>query len=199
MEAKTKLNKVRALLGMDISLETRKLENGTLLEAEDFSKGNEVFILAEDSEKIALPKGDYLLDDGLTLYVQEEGIINYIKEALAEGDEEEDAEEKREDKGEADVEDWAGMEKRIENLEIAVKKLKDELGEEDDKIDDEKEEDEEVEEFRSAIKDIQLNGIEQITHSPERANTKRVTFGQTRRYANETQARVFDALFGDNK
>ena len=189
MEAKTKLNKVRALLGMDISLETRKLTNGTTLEAEEFSKGNEVFILAEDSEKIALPKGNYELEDGVTLYVQEEGIIASL------------GEDRGEDDDEAAVDDWAG---RIKNLEDAVADLKERLSDEDEKIDDEKEEEdaeaeeEEKEEFVSAKKEIELNEIEQVAHSPEKANAKRVTFGQTKRYANNTQARVFEALFGDN-
>jgi|TARA_R110001583_G_scaffold179921_1_gene336876 hypothetical protein len=198
MKAKETLNKVRTLLGMDVSLETRKLENGTMLESEDFSKGNEVFILAEDSEKIALPKGDYLLDDGLTLYVQEEGIINDIRETLAEGDEE-DAEERREDKGEADVEDWAGMEKRIKNLEDAVADLKAKVDNEQDEIEDAVDKEDDEERKIDAKKEIELNEIEQVAHSPERTNTKRQTFGQTRRYANSTQQRVFEALFGDNK
>ena len=52
-----------------------KLENGTILEAESFEKGNEVFIKTED-ERVALPVGEYLIEDGKTLKVIEEVIID---------------------------------------------------------------------------------------------------------------------------
>jgi len=48
------------------------------LEAEAFEAKNEVFIVTEE-EKIALPVGEYTLEDGRVLMVEEEGIIKEIK------------------------------------------------------------------------------------------------------------------------
>ena len=51
-----------------------KLENGTVVEAESFEKGKEIFIKTDD-EKVAMPVGEYILEDGKLLVVEEEGII----------------------------------------------------------------------------------------------------------------------------
>ena len=42
------LKQVKTLLGMEVKLEQMKLENGTVLEAEKFEAGNEIFIVTED-------------------------------------------------------------------------------------------------------------------------------------------------------
>jgi len=81
MNAKEIVNQVKTLLGMEVKLSTMKLSDGvTVLEAEMFEAGAEVFVLAED-QKIALPVGEYELEDGKILVVQQEGIIAEIKEA----------------------------------------------------------------------------------------------------------------------
>ena len=72
------LKEVKTLLGMEIKLEQMKLDNGTVLEAEAFEAGNEVFIVTED-EKVALPIGEYTLEDGRELVIEEEGIIKEVK------------------------------------------------------------------------------------------------------------------------
>ena len=59
------------------------LENGTILEAESFATGESVFIKSDD-ERVALPIGEYTLEDGRMLIVEEEGIIAEIKEETAE-------------------------------------------------------------------------------------------------------------------
>ena len=76
------LNKVRELLGMEIKLAERRLEDGqTRIEAEEFAAGFQVVIVTEDDQRIPLPEGEYKLDgdDGEILVVQEEGIIFEIK------------------------------------------------------------------------------------------------------------------------
>ena len=81
MNAKEIVNQVKTLLGMEVKLATMKLSDGvTVLEAEMFEAGAEVFVLAED-QKIALPVGEYELEDGKILVVQQEGVIAEIKEA----------------------------------------------------------------------------------------------------------------------
>lgn len=71
------LNKITSLLSTKVELEEMKLENGTILEAENFTSGESVFIVTED-EKVPLPIGDYELEDGKKLVVSEEGIIGDI-------------------------------------------------------------------------------------------------------------------------
>ena len=89
------LKEIKSLLGIELSAEVEEtkvefaqmtLENGTVLEAEEFAAGQEVFIVTEE-DKIALPVGEYELEDGMTLVVEEEGIISEIKSAEAEEEE----------------------------------------------------------------------------------------------------------------
>jgi hypothetical protein len=76
------LNKVRTLLGMEVKLEQMKLTDGvSVLEADAFEAGNEVFIVTEDEQKIPLPVGEYELEDMRILVVLEEGIIADVREA----------------------------------------------------------------------------------------------------------------------
>ena len=109
------LNKVRVLLGMEVKLETMKLGDGvTVLEAEMFEAGNEVFVVTKDEQKIALPIGKYELEDGRILVVVEEGIISEIKEK------EEEVEEAPEE--EAPIEEEAKKEQEMETAKAAPKK-----------------------------------------------------------------------------
>ena len=92
MKENTILNKVRSLLGMEIKLEQRKLDDSTTtVEAESFEKGEEIMIVTEDEQKIALPVGEYKMQSGEMLVVKEEGIIDEIK-----AEEKEEEEEKEE-------------------------------------------------------------------------------------------------------
>lgn len=102
------LNQVKELLGMEVEAEKIELaqmtlENGTVLEAEAFEAGAEVFIVTED-ERVALPVGEYELEDGNVLVVTEEGVIAEIKSAEAEAEAEEAAEEEVEAEEEEKVE-----------------------------------------------------------------------------------------------
>jgi hypothetical protein len=82
MNEKSILNKVRTLLGMEVKLETMRLTDGvSMLEAEVFEAGQPVFILTEDEQRIALPVGEYELEDMRILVVIEEGVIADIREA----------------------------------------------------------------------------------------------------------------------
>ena len=82
MNEKSILNKVRTLLGLEVKLETMLLSDGvSMLEADAFEAGQPVFILTEDEQRIALPIGDYELEDGRILVVIEEGVIADVREA----------------------------------------------------------------------------------------------------------------------
>ena len=128
------LNQIKTLLNIEVKLEETKLENGTIVSAESFEKGKEIFIVTDD-EKVAMPVGEYLLEDGRLVVVEEEGVIGDVREVsdevpakeTKEGEEiTEDLAEEEEKKEEemADVADWEGMEKRIQNLEDAIADLK---------------------------------------------------------------------------
>jgi polyhydroxyalkanoate synthesis regulator phasin len=74
------INQIKTILGMELKLAQMKLDNGTVLEAEAFEAGMPVFIVNEE-DRIALPVGEYKLEDGMMLIVVEEGIIAEVKEA----------------------------------------------------------------------------------------------------------------------
>ena len=73
------INQIKTLLNIEVKLEEMKLENGTLVSAESFEKDKEIFIVTDD-EKVAMPIGDYLLEDGRLLVVSEEGMIADVRE-----------------------------------------------------------------------------------------------------------------------
>ncbi len=108
-----------------------KSEDGTIFvsTAEELEAGVDISVLTEDGTTILLPVGTYKTDTGVSFRVEEEGIVSEVMESETE---EEDTEEEmdkeemaKEDEDEyADVADWEGMEKRIQNLEDAVADLK---------------------------------------------------------------------------
>lgn len=91
MNTNDMISKIKEVVGLseEVKLEQQTLENGTILEAESFEAGQEIFIVSED-EKIAVPVGEYQMEDGRILVVAEEGLIAEIK---AEEEEEEEVEE----------------------------------------------------------------------------------------------------------
>ena len=165
------LNEIRTLLNLEVKLEEQKLENGTKISAEDFSKGNEVFILTDD-EKVAMPVGEYILEDGRLLVVEEEGVIADLRdvsddvpakeEAGTEKEETEDLEETIETEVpeevvpeveaiiEAVVEVIAPV---IEEVKSEIEELKKKFGETEDK----KKEDKKKEEMSASRKPIKHN------------------------------------------
>ena len=74
MKNQEMLNKIKTLLNLEVKLEEMKLENGTIVEADSFEKGKEIFIKTDD-ERVAMPVGEYIFADGKLLVVEEEGII----------------------------------------------------------------------------------------------------------------------------
>lgn len=199
MKANEMLNQIKTLLDIQVKLETMKLENGTDIEADSFEKGKEVFILTDD-EKVAMPVGEYILADSRLLVVEEEGMIADVREVsdevpakeeitsdLAEEKPTEKSTEKTEDLAEdtdekkmADVADWEGMEKRIQNLEDAIADLK------KDKISAEEVEEMgygKKEEMNKDLKEeLSQPAAQAIKHSPESVinKTEKVTFQKQR-------------------
>jgi len=178
MKANDMLNEIKTLLNIEVKLEEMKLENGTVVSAEAFEKGKEIFIVTDD-EKIAMPTGEYILIDGRLVVVEEEGIIADVREVSDEvpAKEEETTEDLKEEKEEEKMMDeenyvtkdtFRQMEDKIQNLEDAIADLK------ADKVEAEKEEEkmEEVKEELSAVKPIKHNPE---TKAPQK---KQVQFGK---------------------
>jgi len=124
--------------GEEVSLAWQaKSEDGTIFvsTAEELEAGVDISVLTEDGTTILLPVGTYKTDTGVSFRVEEEGIVSEVIES--ETEEEVTEEEMAEDDGkEADVEDWAGMEKRIQNLEDAVADLKRDKDGGDDEVEE---------------------------------------------------------------
>jgi hypothetical protein len=75
------INQIKTLLGMEVKLEQMKLADGvTVLEADAFEPEMEIVIVTEDDQKIPVPVGEYEMEDGRILVVENEGIISEMKE-----------------------------------------------------------------------------------------------------------------------
>lgn len=183
MKAENQLDSIKTLLGIKAkktALETMKLENGTEVEADSFEKGKDVFILTDD-ERIALPVGEYILEDSRLLVVEEEGVIADVRDVSDDVPEKEETTEDLADdmdeKKMADEENYVTkdsfreMEVKIQNLEDAIADLK------GDKMDAKKEE------YSSKLKEeLSKPSAQAIKHSPEAASdqTQSVTYSQKR-------------------
>ena len=133
-------------LGLNKSIKLawqEKAEDGTIFvsEADTLTAGADISVLTEDGTTILLPTGTYRTESGLAFRVDEDGVVAEVMETSLE-----DTEEVVEEETFADVADWEGMEKRIQNLEDAVSSLKgEEVSMEDEEKKEEELEDEAVE------------------------------------------------------
>ena len=177
-----------------------KLDDGRVIATEDeqFMIGSKVFAVGDDGEAEALEAGSYTMENGNKMTIGDKSEIldlgeekeaedveaseEELSEEVAEESKEESKEELAED-DEADVGDWAGMEKRIKNLEDAVADLKadkvEASAELSEEIEDKTEMSKEVmgelmtqvEELKSKI--VELSGepaTEGINYNPEGSN-----------------------------
>jgi|MGYP000166835660 hypothetical protein len=132
MKSNNVIEKIKDVLNLneEVKLEQQALENGTVLEADSFEADNEVFIVTED-ERVAVPVGEYQLEDGRILVVAEEGIISEVKEAGEEEVEEVEAEEEeKEEMAYATKEELAEVKEMIEEIK-AMLEPKEDLSSED--------------------------------------------------------------------
>ena len=73
------VNQIKELLGIDVKLAQMKLMDGvTVIEAETFEPEMAIFIVNED-ERVPMPVGEYMLEDGNVLKVETEGVIASIE------------------------------------------------------------------------------------------------------------------------
>lgn len=158
-----------------------KLENGTILEADEFAEDNAVFIVTDD-ERVPLPIGDYELENGSTLIVAEEGVIGSIgkvENAEKEIKEEmnENLEETKKEMGDEPKEETTMGYVSREELEDAKAELKEMIEEVKAKLEEAKEEVEaeetkddeaEKEELKA---ELSKPATEPLKHNPEAQKT----------------------------
>lgn len=206
MKANDILNKIKNIVGEKTELSEDQpkvelaeitLENGTILVAESFKGGESVFIKTEDKE-VALPIGEYELEDGKLLIVKEEGLIDSIKEAAEEVAEEEELSEESEESKEVKETELEEEEKEEmkyvtkEEFTSAVDEIKAYI---DQKLGDKEEMKEAVTE--EVKEELSAQAPEPIKHNPESQVQKaNIKFAQNR--VKTTKDRVFDKIFQNN-
>jgi len=192
MNTNQTLNKVRTLLGIEVKLEQMKLDNGAVLEAEAFEVGAEIFVVA-DEERVAVPVGEYITADGMTIVVAEEGIIGEIKEAGTE--EEAPAEEEapvEEEVVEEDLSTETATPKKViesvskETFFSEIEKLRTEIAElKLAKVEVEVEE---------VSVELSSDEVEGISHNPENGTAKKELNLYSQKGKNTTMNRIFNKL-----
>ena len=186
MNTKETLNKVRTLLGIEVKLEQMKLDNGAILEAEVFEVGAEIFVVA-DEERVAVPVGEYVAEDGSTIVVLEEGVIGEIKEAGEEAPAEEEAP-VEEEVVEEDLSETATPKKVVESISketffSEIEKLRNEINEL--KLSKEVEE---------VSVELSVDEVEGISHNPENVAEKKNLSLYAQKGKNTIQSRIFNKI-----
>ena len=187
MKATEILSKIKTYLGEDtadivenieqsqvVELAQTKLDNGTVLEAEAFESGNEIFILTDD-EKVAVPVGEYTMEDGQILVVSEEGIIGEIKSAEQEEEVEASEEVSEELETETELEEVEAEYATKEEL-AEVRSLVEEIKQMIEKKEEMSEVEEQVKEELS-----ETPATEAITHNPEPKQKVSLKYAQNRK------------------
>ena len=164
------LTEIKKLLGMQIQLEQMTLDNGTVIEAEIFEAGQPVFIV-NGEDRVALPVGEYILDNGMILVVAVEGEIAEIKEAAPAQEETPEVEVEVEQAAEPTApkkviesttkeshfskEDVDALKSEIENLKTELASMKE-------------------------VKEVELSA-QPLTHNPDaRPNVEKILYSQNR-------------------
>jgi len=153
-----------------------KLDDGRTIATEDeqFMIGSKVFAVGDDGEAEVLSAGSYTMENGNKMTIGDSSeILDLGEEKEAEdveaseeelSEEVESKEEELAEDDEAAVDDWAGMEKRIKNLEDAVADLKADKVEASAELSEETEEDSEEEktEMSSEIIGELMSQVEEL-------------------------------------
>ena len=202
MKANDILNKIKNIVGVELSEEKVELaeislKNGTLLVSEEFAKGNAVFIKSEDGE-MALPIGEYELEDGRTLFVTEEGVIDNITKAAEEAEEELSEESATEEAVETELEDEEEKEemKYVTREEFAV--AMDELKSMIEKMADKTKEEKMSEVTEETKEELSAETVEPIKHNPEADQNNKVNFKIGGGRIATTRDRVYSKIFNNN-
>ena len=219
------LEKVLVTLGLEtaevkteneVKLAEQILDNGTILVSEEFKEGSPIFIKSADSEEsedVALPIGEYTLENGDVLVVEVEGEILSITTPEAEPKEEEapaeeeviEAEEEKKDepteeyaeepKEDAKEDDHAA---HMADMEARLAKLEEMLAPAEEVIEEAKEEEvkEELSEEVVETKEEAVELSEEVLFSPEAktSNNNKGSFKFPKNNVNSALNRVYNRL-----
>jgi len=191
MKAQEILSKIKEVVGIELSeevsvqLEEIKLDNGTVLVAEKFESGQSVFIKSEDDENIALPVGEYALEDGRKLMVKEEGLIDAIGEVEVKEEEVEASEETKEVEVEAEEEKEEEVEMEYVTKKEFSKAVEEIKGMIENMSKEEMKEEVEKEELSAEV-------AEPVVHNPEAKSETKSSFKKS--YPNTIQNRIYQKL-----
>lgn len=177
------INEIKTLLGMEVKLAQMKLQDGiTVIEAEAFEPEMAVFIVNED-ERVPMPVGEYMLEDGTTLKVEVEGVIASIEMVEEEAPEVEVEEEATAEK-EQEMTTEAATPKRV--VESVTKEMFFS----------------EIEKLRAEIAELKLSktevaepvelsndNIEVLSHNPEATQEVKLNL-----YSKKRQSTTFDVV-----
>lgn len=137
MKATETLKKIQKIMGIDLSEKKVKdldvtiekielarltLENGTIVEAETWETGVEVFIVTDD-DRVPVPIGEYTIEDGRTLVIKEEGLIEEVREVETEEVTEKKDEKTEEVTEEKIVEASYPSREEFDELKLAVEEI----------------------------------------------------------------------------
>ena len=184
------LNEILIMLNLSKEVKTEEVvklaemkiaDNETVIVADEFKEGQPVFIKSteEDSENVALPVGEYMLENGDTLVVETEGEILSITAKKDEAQEEQPVVEDKpveEKLAEEEVADEPKEEAPAENnqmaeLEARIAKLEELLAPAEELV-----ETEEVVMSKEEVKEVVIEEVvelsEEVTFSPEAATPK---------------------------
>jgi len=173
------VNQIKELLGIEVKLAQMKLMDGvTVIEAETFETEMAVFIVNED-ERVPMPVGEYMLEDGNVLKVEVEGVIASIEMPVEEAPEVEVEVEttKKEEEMTAEV---ATPKRVVESVTkemffSEIEKLRAEIAE--------------LKSVKTETIELSNDNIEVLSHNPEATNEVKMNL-----YSKKRQATTFDVV-----
>jgi hypothetical protein len=173
------VNQIKELLGMEVKLAQMKLMDGvTVIEAEAFEPEMAIFIVNED-ERVPMPVGEYMLEDGNVLKVETEGVIASIEMPEEEAPEVE--EEVETTKKEEEMATEVATPKRVvesvtkEMFFSEIEKLRAEIAE--------------LKSVKTETVELSNDNIEVLSHNPEATNEVKMNL-----YSKKRQATTFDVV-----
>lgn len=121
MSEKSKLDQIKELLKMSkTELMKVKTKDGSEFEVDEMKVGANAFVMTDDGEKVALPDGDYTLEDGQKLEIKD-GKISEISEK-----EKEDVDAEKENKEKmtyATKEELAEVKKGVDEVKAMIEEM----------------------------------------------------------------------------
>ena len=90
------VDEIKAMLSKEVELAKATLDNGAVIayEGETLEAGVAIFVMGEDDQREPLPAGEYKLENGMMLVVEEDGVVASVSES--EGEEVEMSDEQKE-------------------------------------------------------------------------------------------------------